>query len=325
MSKKSLEEKRILKKAQLVERTVRILGLQSEDSAIELLNIGRQQAMRVNPLHPDAADALNYLEVVGGVSVKPSGIYKDGYFITEGLDDIKKSAYSDNGLLYIQNAASWLPVLQLNPKPGEEVLDVCAAPGGKTSLLAAVSDNKASITANDNSRPRLIRLKANMERLGADIAEYTLYDASRLTHVMPGRLFDKILLDAPCSGEGMMQYSDDKSFDSWSIAQIKRLGKLQRRLIAQAWQLLKPGGELVYSTCTMAPEENEAVVDYLLRHSDDAEVIGHTYPEEAGLYRVSPLLEWQGRVFDERIQKSLRLAPSQTAEAFYVCHLKKSA
>ena len=322
--KSSLIDKRTKKRQQLAQRTQAALNLDSTDAAIELLLIGRKQAVRVNTLKgiPEKT-ASSVTEKMGDLAQK-SPLYKVGFVIGGDIEPLRDSHLQQDGFIYIQNAASWLPVLQLNPQPGEQVLDVCAAPGGKTSLIAALSGNQAKITANDNSRPRLMRLKANMERLNATVEEYALYDASRLANSLKGRQFDKVLLDAPCSGEGMMRYDIDKDFDSWSIAHVKRLGKLQRQIIAQAWSLLKPGGSLIYSTCTMAPEENEAVIDYLLRHNDDAQIIRHDYPQEAGLNRCEPVLSWNDKLFDGRIKDTLRLAPSQTAEAFFVCHLVKS-
>ncbi|UTX50999.1 RsmB/NOP family class I SAM-dependent RNA methyltransferase [Candidatus Saccharibacteria bacterium TM7i] len=323
--RRTLIDRRTYKRNQLVERTRQALQLTSDDEAIELLRIGRRQAVRINPLKGSVDDSRERLNSLLGDTLSASPLYEYGYLVDGDLSAVRDSRLQQEGYVYIQNAASWLPVLQLNPQPDEVVLDMCAAPGGKTSLIAAMSQNKAQITANDNSRPRLMRLKANMERLGADIEQFTLYDASSLTRSLAPEMFDKILLDAPCSGEGMMQYDTDKDFDSWSTAHVKRLGKLQRKLIMQAWELLKPGGTLIYSTCTMAPEENEAVIDYLLRHVNGAAIVRHDYPEAAGFNRVSPVLSWGEKRYDHRIADTLRLAPSVSAEAFYVCHLRKAS
>jgi 16S rRNA (cytosine1407-C5)-methyltransferase len=234
--------------------------------------------------------------------------------------DIRDSEPVLSGQVFIQNAASWLPVLALDPKPGETILDVCAAPGGKTSHIAARTNNQAVIWANDNSRARLAKLQANMNRLGAQIATYTLFDATQLARKLAGQQFDKILLDAPCSGEGMMHIQSDKDLATWSVAQIKRLQQIQKRILGQAWELLKPGGTLVYSTCTMAPEENEAVIDYFLRSKQDAHIQSFeiTLPN-----KVPAVKEWNGRSFNPQTQKCLRLKPSPSIEAFFVCKLVK--
>lgn len=247
----------------------------------------------------------------------------DGYRIaTSQLTAVRDSQLVAEGKLFIQNAASWLPVLVLDPQPGETILDVCAAPGGKASHIAAITNNKAVLTVNDNSRARLAKMQANFKRLGVEPAETTLFDATQLARKLEGRQFDKILLDAPCSGEGMMRYDHDKDLATWSVAHIKRLQQLQKRLITQAWQLLGPGGMLVYSTCTMAPEENEAVVDYLVRTRPDARIESITLQLPN---RIPPISAWNGKSFNPAVQQCMRLCPSPYIEAFFVCAFRKAA
>jgi NOL1/NOP2/sun family putative RNA methylase len=307
-----------MKRVLLVERTGKTLGVSDYD-AQSLLRIGRQQSVRINTLkaHTHVVEELMSL----GWSGRQFPWFNDGYSIETGLTDIRDSELAANGQVYIQNAASWLPVLALDARPEDRILDICAAPGGKTSHIAAMANNQAHITANDNSRPRLAKLRANLERLGVQNIDYTLFDATQLARKLEDQQFDKILLDAPCSGEGMMRFDTDKDFETWSIAQIKRLQQLQKRIIMQAWQLLKPGGTLVYSTCTMAPEENEAVIDYFLRHAEDALV----QPLDFGLpNQMTPVTQWNDKQFDARIKGVLRLKPSPEIEAFFVCKLVKS-
>lgn len=309
------------KQAQLVERTSRALNV-SQEEATELLGIGRQQSVRVNTLRTDATSATEHLSALG-VAYSRVPWMADGYYVQSNLKAIRDGQQSEDGLLYIQNAASWLPVIALDPQAGEAVLDVCAAPGGKTSHIAQLSNNQAVITANDNSRPRLHKLQRNLERLGVENATFTLHDATRLVRHFEAESFDKILLDSPCSGEGMMTLDNRKDFESWSVAHIKRLQQLQKKLIVQAWELLKPGGTLVYSTCTMAPEENEAVIDYLLRRYEDVSVESL---EELGSQlenRVTSVQSWNDKNYSAEIKKALRLKPSPEIEAFFVIKLTK--
>lgn len=306
------------KKTQLIERTALALGC-TRAEASRLLSIGRLQSIRINPLKTDNG----ILEELASLGWHGEAVpwCQNGYTMSSGYQAVASSKAAQDGLVYVQNAASWLPVLALNPQSHDTILDICAAPGGKTSHIAALTSNQSLITANDNSRPRLNRLQANLDRMGVTNTTYTLFDARMLSNKLAGQLYDKILLDAPCSGEGMMTLVDDKSFASWSVAHIKRLQSLQKKLIVQAWQLLKPGGTLVYSTCTMAPEENEAVVDYFLRHNTDAQVVPFSID---GLSNVSPaVLEWNGKHYRSDISGSLRLHPSELVEAFYVCILHK--
>lgn len=309
------------KQATLVERTSVALNVAIDD-ARKLLSIQRRQSIRINTLKAPVDTTLKELSSLG-MTVESVPWLSHGYFATDNLELVRDSDLSSNGLLYIQNAASWLPIVALNPQPGDTILDMCAAPGGKTSHIAQLGDNKVTITANDNSRPRLHKLQANLERLGVENVTFTLHDASRLTHRLEPESFDKILLDAPCSGEGMMTLDDRKSFESWSVAHIKRLQKLQKKLIVQAWQLLKPGGTLVYSTCTMAPDENEAVIDYLLRHNDNAALEDLTELKQYLEGTVQPVIEWNGKSFDARTSNALRLKPTPEVEAFFVAKLIK--
>lgn len=318
MKKKNPAEKLAQKRQQLVERTALALAV-SEDEALALLRTGRQQSLRINTLKANVKSALAELKDLGWTGEQYSWC-PEGYTIASDRVAVRDSDLFTDGSVYIQNAASWLPVLALQAGADDAVLDVCAAPGGKTSHIAAATGNKASITANDNSRPRLAKLRANLERLGVTEYEVTLFDAAQLARKLEGERFDRILLDAPCSGEGMMRYESDKDFTTWSVAQIHRLQTLQRRILAQAWQLLEPGGRLVYSTCTMAPEENEAVIDYFLRKNEDAVVIPYTIDLPN---KVAPVLGWNGKTYDSRISGALRLKPSEQIEAFFVCILEK--
>ncbi|MGH7217959.1 MAG: RsmB/NOP family class I SAM-dependent RNA methyltransferase [Candidatus Microsaccharimonas sp.] len=316
------EEKFEQKKAVLIERTALALGVSSEEAA-DLLSIPRQQSVRVNTLKISPEEARSALQELG-VSATQVPWMHEGLTVSEGMSLIRDSELAANGEVYIQNAASWLPVLALSPQPGQAILDMCAAPGGKTSHIAQVTSNASQLTANDNSRPRLHKLQQNLSRLGVESVDYTLHDATRLSYKLGSELFDAILLDAPCSGEGMMQLDSKKDFESWSVAHIKRLNQLQKKLIVQAWQLLKPGGTLVYSTCTIAPEENEAVIDYLLRHNDDARL-----EDLAGFRMTLPnvsaaVQQWNGKQYNPVIERTLRLHPSPQVEAFFVAKLTKT-
>lgn len=306
------------KQSLLVERTAAALGVEI-DKAVELLKIGRQQSIRLNPLrYSDKSAVLKQLETLGWKGEQYSWI-EDGYTLEQGLEAIRDSQLVESGQVYIQNAASWLPVLALDVQPGEKVLDLCAAPGGKTAHIAAVARNLAEIWVNDNSRPRLAKMRANFNRLGVEITESTLYDVTKIASRLEGQLFDKILLDAPCSGEGMMQLDKTKDFESWSVAHIRRLQQLQKKAIVQAVRLLKPGGTLVYSTCTMAPEENEMVIDYLLRKAGDIDIqkidisCSNAYPT---------VTTWNAKALHVDINNCLRLGPSNQIEAFFVAKIK---
>lgn len=313
------DEKLQRKRETWLRRTAEALQT-DEVSARRLLRTTRQQSARLNPLVADPAATLQAMKALGWQGEVVAWA-EHGYTIEAGLEALRDSQLAAGGALLIQNAASWLPVLALDPQPGNRILDVCAAPGGKTTHIAALSANRAHITANDNSRARLMKLQAMCGRMKADVEQFSLFDARYLARKLTDEQFDRILVDAPCSGEGMMHFDNDKDFDTWSLAHIKRLQQLQKRILNQAWQLLKPGGTLVYSTCTMAPEENEAVIDYALRALEAVriEAVPFRLPN-----RVPVVMAWNGRAYRHDLQNCIRLKPSSITEAFFVCKLHKS-
>lgn len=316
---KSIEAKRSEKRAQLLARLGELPGI--NDSDIEAGLHGRlKQSVRINPLKGNPAETLKVMRKLGWHGEHVSWC-ANAFTIDEGYEQLRDSELADQGLIYIQNSSSWLPVVALSPEPGEHVLDVCAAPGGKTSHMAALLNNEGTITANDNSRPRLMRLQRNLDRLGAS-ATYTLHDATRLTRQFEGQQFDRILIDAPCSGEGLVDLDDAKSLDTWSTAHIKRLSQLQKRIISQAWQLLAAGGTLVYSTCTTAPEENELVIDWLLRRTPEAQLADITIDDPLLSHGIT---SWQGQDLNPDLQKTRRVLPNNSGqELFFLAKLTKS-
>lgn len=303
------------KRQQIIERTSLALGVPT-DEAETLLAAGTRQSFRIRRNQLDALQNITAL----GWEGRAVAWYPDGYTIDSDKRIVSDSDAAAKGDIYVQNAASWLPPLLLNPQVGDKILDVCAAPGGKAAHVHDLVDGQCELWVNDNSRPRLAKLRANFARLGVRGYKETLHDATRLSRSLPHEYFDKILLDAPCSGEGMMQLDRQKDFEYWSLAQIRRLSSLQKRVISEAWRLLAPGGRLVYSTCTMAPEENEVVVSYALRHLEGA-VLQQVVLDVP--HRVAAVTTWNDHPLDSRVKDCVRLAPSQAAEAFFVAVFTK--
>lgn len=227
--------------------------------------------------------------------------------------DLSQSGLVKDGLIYIQGLSSMLPVLALDPQPGDRVLDMCAAPGSKTTQMAALMKNEGTITALEAVRPRFYKLKAVSALLGAGNIEFRVMDARRFRD---SQGFDKILVDAPCSSEGRFCAGDPDSFGYWSARKIKEMVRKQRGIVLSASRLLKPGGVMVYSTCTFAPEENEGVVDWLLRKTEgrlallDIDFEGTlTYPA---------LTQWETRDFDPRVSRCRRVLPSENRDGFFI-------
>jgi 16S rRNA (cytosine1407-C5)-methyltransferase len=321
MTKKKID-KTAIKQQAWTDRTMDVLHM-PYDTVDDLLRIPRQQSLRINTLRTNNPEFIAKELQLAGIAGAAYTWAPHCLHLNVPIQEVRDHPLVTDGTVFIQNAASWLPVLALDPRQDERILDVCAAPGGKTSHIAAITQNTAEIWVNDNSRPRLAKMRVNFERLGVQITETMLFDARLLARKLPDTQFDRILLDAPCSGEGLMQLDRPKDFATWSVAHIKRLQQLQKHLIMQAWQLLKPGGTLVYSTCTMAPEENEAVVDYLLRKSDRQAQLEPIILDVDS--RVPTVMEWQGKRFAPELANCLRLKPSTEIEAFFVAKIVKSS
>lgn len=184
-------------------------------------------------------------------------------FSLDNITNIKEIPGFKEGWFIVQGGSAQIPAIILNPRPEERVLDICAAPGGKTIQMAWLMKNKGKIIAVESQKNRIDRLKENINRCNATIVEPVLCDGRRLNPERYG-LFDKILVDAPCSGTGVLRKKIETRWQK-KEKDIKRHAQLQKELLQSALKLLKPGGSLVYSTCSLEPEENIDVISYILR------------------------------------------------------------
>jgi len=224
------------------------------------------------------------------------------------------------GYYYVQEISSMLPMLTLAPQPGEIFLDLAAAPGSKTTQAAAMMNNQGTIIANDVNLGRISILSANLQKVGATNTIITRHDGVILCNKLKnlGMKFDKILVDAPCSGEGNLR-SNPKTFIMWNIKAVKKLGRIQKKLASSALEVLKSGGEMIYSTCTHSPEENEEVIQYLLDNYDiETETISLPLKTRPGL------TSWQDSKFSNELKKACRVYPQDNnTEGFFLCKIKK--
>ncbi len=193
-------------------------------------------------------------------------IVKNAYLYNKDEYDLGKSVYHALGCFYLQEPSAMLPAYLLNPKPGELLLDLCAAPGGKSMQASLLMNNTGLIISNDLSKPRAFSISENAERLGRGNLLITNNDFS-LIYQRYLNYFDKIILDAPCSGSGMFR-KESKMEEDWSYQKVLKFASIQKELILMSYQMLKPGGTMVYSTCSFSYEEDEEVIDYLLANSD---------------------------------------------------------
>ena len=233
--------------------------------------------------------------------------------------ELLESELVQEGFLYAQGLQSLLPVIVLDPRPNQRVLDLCAAPGSKTSQIAMLMHNEGTLKANEPIRDRLYRLKAVLQLTGAK-AQISSVDGRRLQeHNSP---FDRILVDAPCSTEGRFIVNDPKSFGFWSVRKIKEMSHKQKGLLLNASRLLAPGGILVYATCTFAPEENEEVVDWFLRKTDGRYKLLPVQIEGVKTYPC--LTGWQKRTYDPLIREAARILPDERMEGFFIAKFTNS-
>ena len=221
-------------------------------------------AFRANALK-GTPDALVAELTAEGFALTPLAWKADAFVVpaTQRRALTECPAYRE-GRLYIQNPSSMVPPILLSPQSEECILDLGAAPGSKTLQLAELMGNQGSIWAVESVRGRFFRLRDNLARHGAENVQTHLADGTRIWRRHPER-FDRVLLDAPCSSEGRFRADAPKTYAYWSQKKIAEASRKQRRLCYSAVQCLKPDGVLVYSTCTFAPEENEAIINRVLR------------------------------------------------------------
>lgn len=227
-----------------------------------------------------------------------------------------------SGYCQVQEEASLLPVLLLAPEPGQRVLDLCAAPGNKTAHLAALMHNRGTLVANELNSRRVKPLCQTVERLG--LANVAVTNENGANFPRAAGLFDRILIDAPCSCEGTYRKSSEVAGRS-GPEYSRRLASCQKALLRKAVQLCRAGGRMVYATCTFAPEENELVVQAILREYGPG-VVRLCPVAQPGLRLTPGLTEWEGQALDPALAQTARLWPHHNdTGGFFVALLEKVA
>jgi len=271
-----------------------------------------RSSIRVNTLKADLEDVVARLREDFHLESVPW--CEEGFFInTESFGSIPEHRL---GVIFTQESASMIPPVLMELSPKMNVLDIAAAPGAKTTQIAQYMCNDGCIIANDVKMKRLNILISNLQRCGVLIAHVTMKDG-RFFGKFEER-FDAVLVDVPCSNVGMIR-KNFKYLKYWRASEIKRLSKLQKGLILAGYKALKGGGVLIYSTCTLDPVENEAVVDFLIRETE-AEIEDIKLP----VNRHPPFLEFDGVSFNEDLRKCLRIHPQDNdTEGFFVAKIRK--
>lgn len=317
MSKRRQHPSDLRKRERFLARTSSVWGLRV-DEVERRLSGDRRSSVRINSLKDRSADDIAR-ELEGLTELQPIQWCPNAYHILGDKRAVTESALHQDGYIYVMNASSLIPALAMRPEEGSDIFDVCAAPGGKSAHIAELTQNKARLWVNDGIKGRLSKLREVVDLLGVKIEDMTNVQGQYLDKFVEPE-FDFILLDAQCSGEGMVDLSRSDGLKYWAEDRIEKMGRLQQRMLVAAFKKLKPGGVLVYSTCTIAPEENEAPVDHLIRHNPNAKI--EDIPLEIEQARPG-VVRFEKRGFHPDLAKSLRVVATPHMEAFYVCRIRK--
>ncbi|MFH1768783.1 MAG: RsmB/NOP family class I SAM-dependent RNA methyltransferase [Candidatus Omnitrophota bacterium] len=307
--------------------------------------VKKEQTFRINYLKTDLRSLKGYLNrerIRYSELVWPKG----AFVLKSDLKALQRSLIYKEGLVYVQNVSSMIPPLILEPAAEDKILDLCAAPGAKTtqivslagesafsqrglsdmtpeeknSQIKALLDKQFELVAFEKIRVRYYKLLANLKIQGADFITPLLCDGIWARKKYPD-YFDKILLDTPCSGEGRFYINNPRSFKYWKYRKVKEMAHKQKKLIASAFRALGSGGILVYSTCTFSPEENEEIVDWALNKFKDGIELR---PINLSLKNtLAGLISWRGKKFSAALTMACRIIPTSFMEGFFIAKLKK--
>ena len=267
----------------------------------------RVVSLRVNTLKTTRGEVKKILDQEN-IKYEDVSWYEDAFVIFDCESSLEKLSMYQEGHIYLQSLSSMIPPLILNPKPKRDILDMAAAPGGKTTEIAALTDNQAFITACEAHPIRAEKLKFNLSRQGVKNVSVLIKDALKLDEFYR---FDQIMLDAPCSGSGTIDLNDEKSYRYFSNKLVTKSVETQKNLLKKAIQLLKPGHEMVYSTCSILPLENEMVIKEILK-SNQVEIIAL----DPSFFKDMPLLP-------SRLEHAVVIKPTAYYEGFFICKLRK--
>ena len=273
----------------------------------------RAVTLRANTLKATREDVAAALDAAG-IQWRSAPWYGDAFVLEDAREDaVRALGLYDEGGLYLQSLSSMIPALVLGARAGDDVCDMCAAPGGKTTQIAALADGKALIMACEMHAPRAEKLEHNLRKLGAQNVTVLRTVARRLDEFFS---FDRILLDAPCSGSGTLSLHDPRMPKRFTPALVQKSQRAQRALLDKALNLLKPGGTLVYSTCSVLACENEDIVSQALSKRG-----------RAGRFEIAPV-ELEGAdalpTLPTTLEGCLTLCPDSLHEGFFVAKIVRT-
>ena len=258
-----------------------------------------------------------------GLAPRPVGFLEDAFHLDQGdRVTVRHLDLYKSGGMVLQSASSMAAVCALDPQASEDVMDLCAAPGGKTALMHRRMKGAGRLVANDSSRRRLGRLRDQLATLNIDGVQVLCQVGASLAHDLTA-CFDRVLVDVPCSGSGRWHAGESAAWAKWTPSTARSLARRQVSLLRAALRMVRPGGFVVYSTCTLAPEENEGVVSTVLSKAPiEASCIELPFEPPASR---SALTHWQGRQYPPGVVNCRRIAPlCQGMTGFFIALLQRA-
>ncbi|MDQ5900889.1 MAG: tRNA (cytosine49-C5)-methyltransferase [Patescibacteria group bacterium] len=292
---------------------------ESIDAIIDSFTKQHPVSLRINTIKTTVAEIKDVCEA-HSFHLIPIPWYPNAFMLDEKTSSLTSLQEYLDGKIYIQGLSSMIPSLILDPREEDTVLDIAAAPGSKTTQIAELMNNKGKIFANDISRERLFKLKAVLLQQGVTNVEVMNIAGEKIWQELPN-FFDKVLVDAPCSMEGRFSAHSPKSYNHWSSKKVQELSHRQQYLLWSAVSSTKNGGTIVYSTCTISPEENEEVVDWVIKKAEGAVVIEDITLSDTPL--TPGLIQYKNKSYDPSLSKTKRIIPQENYEGFYIAKLKK--
>ena len=280
----------------------------------------RPSTFRINNLKTELSTLRKAL-INQRVKFKELPYPKGSFILKTPLRDFQRTSIYTDGLVFVQNLSSMIPPLILAPQNTDKILDLCAAPGAKTTQIASLAP-EAEIIAIEKMRNRYYKLLANLTIQGVKGVKCLILDSIWVRKKFPEE-FDKILTDVPCSAEGRFLVSNPKTFKYWKQRKVKEMMHKQKKLLHAAFYALKEGGEMVYSTCTFSPEENEMIIDwYINKFKEKLELMPINIPLPNAK---DGLTQWRDKTFSSSLRLTKRIIPNGSMEGFFIAKLKKIA
>ena len=292
---------------------IQMLEKQSEEEIknkiLKGYNLKRKVTFRVNTLKSNSEEIEQVLNKLN-FEYEKAPWSEDAFILKDAKEsDIQELEIYKQGKIYLQSLSSILPPIILKPQEGADILDMAAAPGGKTTELAALTNNKAHITAREMNNIRIEKLKYNVEKQGASCVYIMQKDSRQIDDFFS---FDQILLDAPCSGSGTLNFEDKNLEKFFTLKLVEKSTKAQLALLRKAIKILKKGQEMVYSTCSILSQENEEIVEKVMRENK-LEIVPINFE---GIEHL-PILP-------TKIKGTVCVCPNELYEGFFIAKLKKN-